>query len=206
MEPLGDKAPFPEEDQQLVARCKKGDEQAFEEMVHKYQQTVLNLVFHHLGHRSDVEDIAQKIFIKVYLSLERFDNKRPFFPWLYRIVLNQCYDELRHVRRQRVRTFTDLSMDDVDTVERLISQSEPAPQPEGDRQEMYSLLYKLLDQLPDKQRTAVIMRDLEEVSYGHMAEVLGWTEQAARLKVFRGRARLRELMEKALRRRETLRR
>jgi len=199
---LGDKVRSPEEDRQLVTRCKTGDERAFEDLVREYQHTVLNLVFHHLGHRADAEDVAQKIFIKVYLSLDRFDNKRPFFPWLYRIIINQCYDELRHARRQRVHTFTELSIDEVDTIERLINQSELPPQPEGDRQEMYSLLYALLDQLPDKQRTAVILRDLEEVPYERMAEILGWTEQAARLKVFRGRARLRELMEKALRKRE----
>ncbi len=200
------KAPFPEEDHQLVARCKKGDERAFEELVRKYQQTVFNLIYHHLGHRSDVEDIAQKIFIKVYFSLERFDNKRAFFPWLYRIILNQCYDELRHVRRQRVHTFTDLSLHEVEAIERLINQSDLTSPPAEDRQELYSLLYKLLDQLPDKQRTAVVLRDLEEVPYERMAEILGWTEQAARLKVFRGRARLRELMGRALRKREASRR
>ncbi|NWG12002.1 MAG: RNA polymerase sigma factor [Acidobacteria bacterium] len=203
---MSSRTPFPEEDHDLVGRCKKGDEQAFEELVRKYQQTVFNLIFHHLGHCSDIEDIAQKIFIKVYFSLERFDNKRPFFPWLYRIILNQCYDELRHTRRQRVHTFTDLSLQEVESIERLIGQGDQALPPEGDRQELYSLLYRLLDQLPDKQRTAVVLRDLEEVPYERIAEMLGWTEQAARLKVFRGRARLRELMVKALRKKETARR
>lgn len=203
---MGEKSTYPEEDHGLIDRCKAGDERAFEGLVQKYQQTVLNLVFHHMGHRADLEDVAQKIFIKVYLSLGRFDNKRPFFPWLYRIVRNQCYDELRQVRRSKTHTFTDLSLEDVDTIERLISQNTPAPQSEGERKELHNLLYTLLDQLPEKQRTAVILRDLEEVPYDRMAEVLGWSEQAARLKVFRGRARLRELMEKALRRKGFARR
>jgi RNA polymerase sigma-70 factor (ECF subfamily) len=186
-----------------VARCKNGDERAFEELVRKYQQTVLNLVFHHLGHQTDAEDTAQKIFIKVYFSLDRFDNKRPFFPWLYRIILNQCYDELRHSRRQRVHTFTDLSLHEVETIERLMNKADPGSDAGEERKELHALLHKLLDQLPEKQRTAVILRDLEEVPYDRMAEMLGWTEQAARLKVFRGRARLGELMERALRKKGT---
>jgi RNA polymerase sigma-70 factor, ECF subfamily len=203
---LGEKSSYPEEDHDLIARCKTGDERAFEDLVHKYQQTVLNLVFHHLGHHADLEDVAQKIFIKVYLALGRFDNKRSFFPWLYRIIRNQCYDELRQLRRSKVRTFTDLSLEEVDTIERLIGQGDVAPRSEDERKELHDLLYSLLDQLPEKQRTAVILRDLEEIPYGQMAEALGWTEQAARLKVFRGRARLKELMEKALRRKAAARR
>lgn len=203
---MGEKSSYPEEDHDLIARCKTGDERAFEDLVHKYQQTVLNLVFHHLGHHADLEDVAQKIFIKVYLALGRFDNKRSFFPWLYRIIRNQCYDELRQLRRSKVRTFTDLSLEEVDTIERLIGQGDVAPRSEDERKELHDLLYSLLDQLPEKQRTAVILRDLEEIPYGQMAEALGWTEQAARLKVFRGRARLKELMEKALRRKAAARR
>jgi len=203
---LGEKSSYPEEDHDLIARCKTGDERAFEDLVQRYQQTVLNLVFHHLGRRADLEDVAQKIFIKVYLSLGRFDDKRPFFPWLYRIIRNQCYDELRQVRRSKVHTFTDLSLEEVDTIERLISQSEAAPPSDEERKELHDLLYSLLDQLPEKQRTAVILRDLEEIPYDQMAETLGWTEQAARLKVFRGRARLKDLMERALRRKAAARR
>lgn len=203
---MGEKPSYPEEDRDLITRCAAGEERAFEELVQKYQQTVLNLVFHHLGHRADLEDVAQKIFIKVYLSLGRFDNRRPFFPWLYRIIRNQCYDELRQMRRAKVHTFTDLGLEEVDAIERLISQNEITPRSGEEMKEMHDLLYTLLHQLPEKQRTAVILRDLEEVPYDRMAEVLGWTEQAARLKVFRGRARLRELMERALRRRGVSRR
>src|SRR5262249_42278498 len=134
-----------------------------------------------------------------------FDNKRPFFPWLYRIAVNQCYDELRRARRRRLVTFSELSLDDSDAIEKLVNQPETAAaNPEEDK-EMHALLLKLLDQLPDPQRTALVMRDLEDVPYEKLAEVLNCTEQAARLKVFRARARLRELMEKALRRQKRAR-
>ncbi len=182
----------------MVGRCQKGDSLAFEELVRKYQQTVFNLAYRYLGSRNEVEDVAQKIFTKVYFSLPKFDLRRPFFPWLYRIAINQCYDELRRIRRQKTRTFSELSLEDASSIENLISQNEIPQMTDEGRQEMRALLQKMLNQLPDQQRLAIVLRDLEVIPYARIAEVLKCTEQAARLKVFRARARLKTLMEKAL--------
>jgi RNA polymerase sigma-70 factor, ECF subfamily len=191
-----------DDDRELVGRCQQGDEFAFELLVKKYQQTIVNLVYHNLGNRADIEDTAQKIFSKVYFSLSKFDNKRPFFPWLYRIAVNQCYDELRRARRRKLVTFTDLNLEDSDAIDHLLNKNEVTTHPPEEREEMHSLLHKLLDQITDQQRMAIVMRDLEDVPYEQVAEALNCTEQAARLKVFRARARLRDLIEKALRRKQ----
>jgi RNA polymerase sigma-70 factor (ECF subfamily) len=188
------------EDRDLVGRCQEGDELAFEALVKKYQQTIFNLVYHNIGNTAEVEDIAQKIFAKIYFSLAKFDNQRPFFPWLYRIAVNQCYDELRRARRRKIMTFTDLSLHETESIERLLNQRDTNVPPQEERRELHSLLYKLLDQIPAQQRTAIVLRDLEDVPYDQMALVMKCTEQAARLKVFRARARLRDLIEKAIRR------
>jgi RNA polymerase sigma-70 factor, ECF subfamily len=190
--------PYPDDDRKLVGRCQQGDPLAFEELVQKYQQTIFNLAYHYLGFRSDVEDVAQKIFIKIYFSLPKFDLARPFFPWLYRIAINQCYDELRRIRRQKTHTFSELSLEETSSVEKLISQNESAPISDDDRQEMQALLRKMLNQLPDQQRLAVVLRDLEAIPYSEIAGILKCTEQAARLKVFRARSRLKTLVERAL--------
>lgn len=192
----------PEEDRELVRRSQEGDESAFAELVRKYQQTVFNLVYHNIGYRDDVEDIAQKVFSKVYFSLSKFDNHRPFFPWLYRIALNQCYDELRRRRRNKVMTFTDLSLEETSSIERLMNEADLRTESPDEQRELLALLRKLLDQLPEPQRTAIVLRDLEDVPYHRMAEILKCTEQAARLKVFRARTRLRQMLEKALRRQQ----
>jgi RNA polymerase sigma-70 factor, ECF subfamily len=194
------KEQYPDEDRELVARCRRGDPLAFEELVRKHQQMVLNLAYHYLGFHNDIEDVAQKIFTKVYFSLPKFDMRRPFFPWLYRIAINQCYDELRRLRRLKTRTFSELSTEETNSVENLISQQETAPARDDNRKEMVALLYRMLDQLPDQQRLAVVLRDIEDVPYSQMAEMLECTEQAARLKVFRARARLKSLVEKSLKR------
>ena len=192
------KEPYPEEDRKLVSRCREGDPLAFEELVRKYQQPLLNLIYHYIGHRNDVEDVAQKIFTKVYFALPKFDIKRPFFPWLYRIAINQCYDELRRIRRHKVRTFSELSTEETSNVENLISQTEVTTISDEDRQELNALLRRVLDQLPDQQRLAIVLRDIEGIPYVKMAEILNCTEQAARLKVFRARIRLKTLIEKKM--------
>jgi RNA polymerase sigma-70 factor, ECF subfamily len=189
-------------DQDLVRRCQQGDEAAFEELVRKYQQTLFNVIHHNMGRRGDVEDIAQKIFSKVYFSLRKFDNTRPFFPWVYRIAINQCYDEMRRARRRRSITFSELNLEDADNIDNLLKQEEVQEIPIEERKELHDLLYKMLDRIPEKQRKALVLRDLEDVPYDQMAELMNCSEQAARLKVFRARARLRDLMLKAIRRRE----
>jgi RNA polymerase sigma-70 factor, ECF subfamily len=188
-----------DEDRQLVAGCRNGDELAFEQLVQKYRQTILNLAYHYIGARNDVEDVAQKIFTKVYFSLPKFDDRRPFFPWLYRIAINQCYDELRRIRRRRIHTFSELNIEETNHIEKLISQNEVPLDAEENQLELQSILKKVLDQLPDQQKLSVVLRDIEGVPYVKMAEILKCTEQAARLKVFRARTRLKALLEKALR-------
>jgi RNA polymerase sigma-70 factor (ECF subfamily) len=194
-----------EEDRAWVRQCQDGEEGGFEKLVQKYQQAVFNLIYHNLGPRADAEDVAQKIFAKVYFSINKFDNSRPFFPWLYRIAVNQCHDELRRIRRSKLYTFTDLNLEETERIERLISQAEtPAPSAE-DQRELHSLLLKMLDRLHKHQRTALVLRDIEEVPYDKIAEIMKCSEQAARLKVFRARARLKDLVLKALRRQQRIR-
>ncbi len=185
-------------DFELIARCQNGDEGAFEELVRKYGHRVFSLVYHYMPCQNDVEDIAQKIFSKIYFSLSKFDNTRPFFPWIYQIAINQCYDELRHSRRNRTRTFSELNLAEIDNIERLIKQGNPPEASEPDRRELCTLLHKMLDQLPDRDRIAIGLRDLESVPYGKMADVLQCTEKAARSRVHRARIRLRKLMERAI--------
>ncbi len=188
----------PEEDRELVTLCQKGDQHAFERLVRKYQQAVLNLAYHYIGHRSEIEDVAQKIFAKVYFSLKKFDVDRPFLPWLYRVAVNQCYDELRKMRRQKVYTFSELTQEETRNIESLISKNAITQASDDIRHNMHALLYQALNQLPNRQRISIVLRDLEALPYADIAKILRCSEQAARLKVFRARARLRKLLEDKL--------
>ena len=195
-----------EEDRDLICRCQGGDETAFERLVEKYERELLHLVSWNVGSAAEAEDIVQEVLCKVYFSLGKFDNDRPFYPWLRRVAINQCYDELRRVRRRKILRFTELNEQETRALERLMAtpQAESAPSPPTNGEELRSLMQKVLDSLPEKQRIAIVLRDLKQIPYEEMAEILKCSKQAVRLKVFRARARLRTLVTRALRRREKL--
>ena len=195
-----------EEDRDLICRCQGGDETAFERLVEKYERELLHLVSWNVGSAAEAEDIVQEVLCKVYFSLGKFDNDRPFYPWLRRVAINQCYDELRRVRRRKILRFTELNEQETRALERLMAtpQAESAPSSPTNGEELRSLMQKVLDSLPEKQRIAIVLRDLKQIPYEEMAEILKCSKQAVRLKVFRARARLRTLVTRALRRREKL--
>ena len=194
------------EDRELIRRCLAGEETAFEQLVGKYQRDLFHLVSWNVGNAAEAEDIVQEVFCKVYFSLDKFDNDRPFYPWLRRVAVNQCYDELRRVRRRRTLRFTELNEQENRTLERLaaLHQSESSSPSQNDGEELRLLMQKILDRLSEKQRIAIVLRDLKQVPYEEMAEIMKCSKQAVRLKVFRARARLRTLITRALRRREKL--
>jgi len=197
-----------DEDRELIRRCLTGEEAAFEKLVGKYQRDLFHLVSWNVGNAAEAEDIVQEVFCKVYFSLDKFDNDRPFYPWLRRVAVNQCYDELRRVRRRRTLRFTELNEQESRTLDRLtaLHQPESSNPSQNDGEEMRVLMQKILDRLPERQRMAIVLRDLKQVPYEEMAEIMKCSKQAVRLKVFRARARLRTLVTKALRRREKLNR
>ncbi len=194
-----------EEDRELIRRCQAGDDTAFESLVARYQRELFHLVSWNVGSAAEAEDIVQEVLCKVYFSLSKFDNDRPFYPWLRRVAINQCYDELRRVRRRKILKFTELNDQDARVLERLMAapQADTIPTPTNG-EELRSLMQRVLERLPEKQRMAIVLRDFKQVSYEEMADILGCSKQAVRLKVFRSRARLRTLITKALRRQEKL--
>ncbi|MFH1575282.1 MAG: RNA polymerase sigma factor, partial [Acidobacteriota bacterium] len=109
-----------EEDLEWVRRSRNGDQAAFGNLVRKYHRHLLNLVFWTIGRSSCVEDVVQEILLRVYFSLDSFNDNRPFYPWLRRVALNRCCDELRALQRCKTRTFTELSLPEVENVEKTI--------------------------------------------------------------------------------------
>jgi len=195
-----------DEDRDLISRCQAGDEGAFESLVRKYQRELFHIVSWNVGNAAEAEDVVQEILAKVYFSLRKFDNDRPFYPWLRRVAINQCFDELRRVRRRRILRFTELNEQETRTLERLMAtpQAEPAGGGPEHGEDLRVLMQKVLDRLPEKQRMAIVLRDLKQVPYEEMADIMNCSKQAVRLKVFRARARLRTLVLRSLRRREKL--
>jgi RNA polymerase sigma-70 factor (ECF subfamily) len=184
-----------DEDAELIRKCRSGDEWAFEMLVKKYQQTVFNLIYHFAGGIQETEDIAQKVFAKVYFSLGKFNLNRPFYPWLCRITINQCYDDLRHWQRRKTVVFSELERDETASAEKILherSQAQAAPEKEHIR----NVVHKVLASLPRDYRTVLILREIEELSYEEIAGIIECSVPAARLRVFRARMKMRKALER----------
>src|ERR1700723_4055181 len=115
-----------ERERELVKLAQSGQEAAFEELIRSHQQRVFGLVSGILRRREDVEDVAQEVFLKVFLSLKRFDQRAAFSTWLYKITVNECWD---HLRKRKVRPLVyeaDMSEEQVSRLDGAASAVHPA--------------------------------------------------------------------------------
>jgi RNA polymerase sigma-70 factor (ECF subfamily) len=174
------------EEQQWIARARRGDDQAFTQLVEAYQRPVFNLCYRMLGNPTEAEDAAQEVFIRVYTRLASYDPKRKFSSWLLAIASHYCIDQLRKRRLNLV------SWDDLPPW-RWLPDSDPQPEEVTLRHETQHHVRQLLDTLPPDYRAAVILRYWHELTYEEIAEALGSTLPAIKSRLFRAR----QMMAKA---------
>jgi len=178
------------DDLELVRAFQSGNEAAFDELVRRYRNAVAAFVIATLGRSSEVEDLSQEVFLRVHQALPRFKPDGSFPAWLYRITINLCRDE---IRKKRLRRF--FSLDDMEpstSVFRDPSQSSDSATMEHEQQEV---ILGALEQVNEKYRTALILREYEDMSYEEIASTLGISEQAVKSRIFRAREHLRELLK-----------
>jgi RNA polymerase sigma-70 factor, ECF subfamily len=175
-----------ENDQQLVQRVQAGDKSAFDLLVLKYQHRVLKLVGRFVSDPAEAEDVAQEAFIKAYRALPAFRGDSAFYTWLYRIAINTAKNALVSNRRRPVDF--DLDMQDPDQYERHARLKE-ADTPEGVllTDEIRVVVEKALEQLPEDLRTAIVLRELEGLSYEEIAEAMDCPVGTVRSRIFRAR-------------------
>ena len=186
-------------DAQLVKATVEGDPHAFEEIVERYQRLVFNIIYHYLGSRNEVEDLAQEVFLKVFRALNTFDATRPLKSWIARITANTCLDEIRKVPKRKVRVFADLGGDEESKIEYFYERfGQQSALTEEDVEEMFQLLEKLMERLNRKDKMAFVLRELEGLSYPEIAQALETSELAARIRVSRSKRRLQKDLEDIL--------
>ncbi len=190
---------MPKTDEELVKATLEGDPHAFEEVVERYQRLVFSIIYHYVGGRDLVEDLAQEVFLKVFRSLDTFDMRGPLKAWISRITANTCLDELRRLRRQKVYTFTDLSADDESRIEEFFEQfTSKGLLTENDVSDLFVLLERLLGRLNDKDRMAFVLREMEGLSYAEVAQAMKTTEVAVRIRISRSKKKLQKELEEIL--------
>jgi RNA polymerase sigma-70 factor (ECF subfamily) len=171
------------EDVLLIDRYLTGDEEGFTMLVKKYQNRVINIVYSLTGKTGDADDIAQEVFIKVYRNLSSFKKRSGFSTWLYRITVNTTYNHLKKQKRhlplgyaQEPAALTKSSLEELESSE---------------RQELIS---EALGKLPFKFRTAIVLKEIEGLSYKDIAGTLGCRIGTVESRLFRARQMLKEIL------------
>jgi RNA polymerase sigma-70 factor (ECF subfamily) len=169
----------------LIQRCLNGDQLAWEQIVKQYWRKVFNVAYKFVGKHDEAEDLTQDIFLKIFKSLDTFDRRANFQTWLISISRNLCIDHYRSVRKERETIDRD-----VDAGNLAPATPEPGPVAALEQQDRVELLKEALSALPDTLRTAVLMRDIQELSYQEIADRLRLPEGTVKSRINRGRTEL----------------
>jgi len=182
-------------DVRLMELVSAGETVAFEELVERHQRLVVGTVARMLGSNSEVEDIAQQVFVRVWKSAKRYVPRAKFTTWLLKITRNLVFNELRRRSRHAQEPLQGASEDE----ERPI-RDERATAPDALllEQELQHAIETAIAQLPETQRMAVVLRRYDELSYEEIAEVLGQSVPAVKSLLFRARTELRTRLSRYL--------
>ncbi len=183
----------------LISQASSGNTDAFESIVRRFERRVLTTALRLLGNLEDAQDAAQEVFLKTHRHLGRFDQERKFEPWLYRVTVNVCRDTWR---RQKTGTAMRLEMPE----QIADSQAMGNPHRRLRAEEEKQLLYRALATLPDKERSAIVLRDVEGFSTAEVADILGSSEVTVRSQVSKARVKIKKAIERMPEMLETMRR
>jgi RNA polymerase sigma-70 factor (ECF subfamily) len=176
----------------LLTRAASADTAAFEQIVVRHERRVLTLSWRLLGAMEDAQDAAQEVFLRTFKYLHRFDAQKPFEPWLVRMTVNVCRDlgssPATGARAGRTRGLT---------IART-SWKDPGNDPHEELQfeQQRQILYRVLNELPEKERTAFVLRDIEGLTTAETAEVLGSSEATVRSQISSARLKIRKYVER----------
>ena len=173
----------------LVRRAQAGEEAAFREIVEKYQSKVFSIIHGIVRQRNDVEDIAQQVFAKVYLSIRNFDFRSSLITWIYKITVNECFDYLRKKKVRKLVYESDFSAEE----SLVMENSEPSAdrQPAIDtRLAQRDYVVKLLAKVSAEDRNLMMLKEVEGHSVEELAQMTGMNENTIKVKLFRARQKL----------------
>lgn len=173
-------------DLQLVQRVQRGDKSAFDLLVLKYQHRILKLVSRFISDAAEAQDVAQETFLKAYRALPSFRGDSAFYTWLYRIAINTAKNALVSDRRRPVDF--DLDLQDPEQYERH-ARLKDVETPEGVllTEEIRKVVERAMQQLPDDLRTAIVLREIEGLSYEEIAQAMDCPVGTVRSRIFRAR-------------------
>lgn len=173
-----------DQNKELIKKVVEGDEVAFEQLVKKYEHSVLNTIYRYIGNHDEAEDIAQEVFIKVWRHAKSFKGKSKFSTWLYRIVVNQCLN-YRSKHKERHASLDEI-MEQGKTPESLKVEIE------FERQRKSKIVRRAINELPKRQRIALVLSKFEGKSYREIAQIMGVSLSSVESVIFRARGTLKK--------------
>jgi RNA polymerase sigma-70 factor (ECF subfamily) len=180
------------DDHRLIADCLQGRPDAFGELVRRHQDRLYNTVYRLVGNAEDAQDVVQEAFLNAYQSLDRFKGEAQFFTWLYRIAVNTA---ISLKRKRRVALRLEAGRDGAGGVEPLDSSDASRPGHALEQAEQERRIHNALGRLSAEHRTVLVLKDMEDLKYETMAEILQVPVGTIRSRLHRARLELRELLE-----------
>lgn len=172
-------------DEDLIEATLSGDDEAFAELVRRYKRKVFGIVARFARNDSELDDICQEVFIKVYQTLKKYRGEAPFEHWVSKITINACYDELRRRRREG----RNVPLDDV-----AFSLRDP-PKKDMAGGEAWEILKHALVRLRPEDRLVITLLNLEEKTVRDVSALTGWSEANVKVRAFRARKELKRILE-----------
>jgi RNA polymerase sigma-70 factor (ECF subfamily) len=189
----------PDPDAVLMLRVKRGDRAAFAGLVEKYKQPVLNFIYRTLRDETEAEDLAQNVFLQVYKSRSRYRRTAKFSTWLFTIARNLCLNELRRRSRHPAESIEETQAENDDQPQRQYEdKSQMAPPEKLLHGELAQKIEEALAELPENQRSAILLCRQDELSYEEIAGVLDCSLSATKSLIHRGRETLKEKLKRYL--------
>jgi RNA polymerase sigma-70 factor (ECF subfamily) len=184
---------------EVIERCKAGDERAFAEIVLQSKKKVFNIAYRMLGNSEEAKDLSQEVFISVLDSIKDLREEIKFDAWLTQITLNHCRNRRKYLKRRKY--FNSDSLDDPvetedgDIVPKALYDPSDNPEIHYEKKMIQELIQKGLQKLKEDQRELLVLRDLQELSYEEVGELLGLPEGTVKSKLHRARMDLKQVLE-----------
>jgi RNA polymerase sigma-70 factor, ECF subfamily len=178
---------------ELISAVLNGDAASFEPLVQKYSPRVFATARRYARRESEVEDIAQEVWLKAFDKLKSFRGEAPFEHWLMKMAVRTCYDFLRGHQRNRESSFTDLSETENDWLERFVT----APESAGEHADAAKLIIaRVMEKLSPSSRLVITLLEIEDRSVKEIAALTGWSVSLVKVRAFRARAEMRKILAK----------
>jgi len=176
---------------ELIAAVLKGDRASFEPLVAKYSPRVFATARRYARRESEIEDIAQEVWLKAFDKLASFRGEAPFEHWLMRMTVRTCYDFLRGHQRNRESSFSEISEAEEDWLDHFVADRSSATE---DADAARTLINRILEKLSPGHRLVIQLLEIEDRSIREIADLTGWSIPLVKVRAFRARAEMRKIL------------